>query len=194
MTLLAGELRKNNKRFIYYAEINGTELLTKAEVLKADADNLMIGKIMCLITSNLAILSLILIFVYKATIYKNNKAKEIYDLSFTDNEIQQKLYYDDEIEITKNIYIKTSYPKWALWVYIVFLIISIGLMIGSFFIKEPGKWVCLGIGLFIGLISALGFFDLLKNYEILDNDKLIVNRFFKKKIILIQDVKHFLQY
>jgi len=192
MTLYCDKVYNDNYRNVYYAEINGVELLTEEEVLIADADNNKLGSILCIIFGIGTVIALSSYPIYKSIIYPKNKSKEIYDLEFTDEEFKEIEDKNiDYIDIIENpTYIKTSYPKWVLIFYLVFGIMGIGFMIGSFFSKETSDfWSILFIGLFFVLITVIGLIDLTKNFEELNGDTLTVNRFFKKKIIMVKDIK-----
>lgn len=176
-------------RFVHFVGIDEVVFLDEFEVIKADRDNIDLGWLICIISAICTVGFFGFYFIYKWTIYKKNKAKEIYDFDYTEEEIDAIQVNNEEID-TSDVYIKTTYPKWMLIFFIVGCVISLGLIILGLFIKEPeGTWACIAMGLFFGLLSSLGLYDLTKHYELLDKDTLIVNRFFKKKRINIRDIK-----
>ena len=190
VVLLYKNSNNDKIRNVYFIEIDGKVFLSEEEVIQAEKENTLIGWIVCAVFAFFTLFTTIYYFVYKRTIYRKNKAQEIYNLDFTDDEIKELQVEIAENDEITDVYIKTSYPKWALNILIVFSIIGWGIFIGAFFIKDPlGMWVCIGMGLFFGLVSAVALFDLTRNNEVLDKDNFTVIRFFKKKTIKAKDLK-----
>jgi len=191
-------LHYNNKdldddvKNVYLVEVEGTAFLTKQDVLSADGQNKRVGWILVGIFSFVDFLTIPYYFIYRETAYKKNKSKEIYNLDLTDEEIKsiEDPVSEDATLESESIYIKTTYKKWMLNLYIFFAILGVGFIIGAFFVGDPtGFGVLIGFGLFLEFIASLGLFDLHKNYEVLDGNTFIVNRFFKKKVIDVKDIK-----
>lgn len=192
ITFLCDE-KRNNFRPVYYVEVNGVEFLTKDEVLKADEENIFIGKIICFVFLGIALISFGSYIYYKNFIYKRNKENEYLNLDFTEAELKEleESLNKGHIDINNEIYIKTGYPKSYLILYLIFGVISLGLLIGSVFALNElvAFLVLLSLGLLFGLMVLIGIYDLTKNFEELKGNKLIAHRFFKKKEIDISELK-----
>ena len=167
------------------------EYLTFEEVKIRQEENKQLGIIFGSVFTFIGIASFTYLLFYKNVLYKKYKENEIFNLDYNDEELNEIMEEYKEYSGGTS-YIKTSYPKSFLYIFIGFSVISLGLIIGSLFAMSNLELfiILMVIGVIFGLISILGLFDLTKNYEVLDKDTLIVNRFFKKKVINVKDIKN----
>jgi len=150
----------------------------------------------CTIFGILAVISFGWFLYYRLSIYKNNILMEIYDFELTDTELAIKMENDikqfDKISDSQDkINIEVKSPK-SLFYYveisgILFTTITVVILFSNS--NTTSKIIA---SIIMGSFSLLCWIGLVAGKvekEILTNDKLIIKRLFRTKIVLLKDVK-----
>ncbi|MDD3999561.1 MAG: hypothetical protein PHX62_01530 [Bacilli bacterium] len=174
------------KREVHYVEVNEVVLLSEAEALKAQEDNLNFSILLFTIFSSIALLTTAQFLFYKHIIYKQNLRKEVYDLSLTKEEINFLYDFENNKNSIHNVYIKTTYPKKVIIHNIIIGAVALALSIISFrleirFLKY--------LSIYYIIFCIIKIFDVTRNHGILNKDTLIVKRFFKIKKFSIVNIQ-----
>lgn len=181
----------------YYLEIEGVQYLDEETMILAWEANHRLGIILFAVFLTIGVISIISYPIYKNQIYQKNKQKEIYDLSFTKEELNEikAIKQDEFIDKTfennnEKPYIKTTHPKGFLILFIVITFLGIIIvLLGLILADDPTDKIPIMImGLFFSFLGGLGLFAIKNEYEILDGDILYVKRFFKMKEIPIKEI------
>ena len=180
----------------YYIEVNGVQYLNEEGMIASWQSNHRLGITLFIVFSSIGLISIISFPLYRKYVYLKNKGKEIFDLGFTKEEMNQiKTQREENIDIVfdNNIekpYIKTYAPKGFIIFFLTFgLLGMIGAILGLILANEPSDKIPIMImGLFFSILGWFGFFAIKNEYEILDGDKFYVKRLFKSKEILISEI------
>ena len=191
ITVLANTT-KEGVRYVYYLEVEGTEFLTREEVSEAENRNLRIGYALAAVFGAVALVCPKYYLIFKRTVYKKNKAKEIYNLEYAEEELEALAAAAEEMvgETEEKTYIKTGCPKSYLFILGFFGALGLAGVAGAWFINDGVlKWLVFGFALFFLLLALIGVYDCLNRREILDGDTLTVWRLFGTKNIKVKELK-----
>ncbi len=174
----------------YYLESKGIEYMNHDLMEEAYIRNQNLGLMMFWGAIIVFVGVVVFYFTYIRYTYEKNLSKEKYDLSIKYNPIANS-DGNDVFDIKSVKRIETYASKAFIGVVIGLNVFSIiATVLAIIFIEDiTDKLIAFLIGIVFIVFSVMAYIDVTKHNEILEGQHLIVNRFFKTKMIFIGDIR-----